>query len=100
MNTSHLPLLSPRTGPVPALSGHAPEECARLDAWQATVPLLGFLFHTAPASDQGLLRELNRGRAEVRPLSLLDVLDVLGRAGGSCEGSRAHLRVLLGLPAA
>lgn len=95
MTAAQMPLLPPRTGPLPALPGHPPAECARLDSWQATVPLLGFFFHTAPAADLGLLRELNRGRAEVRPLSLLDVLDVLAQAGGSSEGLSEDLRQLL-----
>lgn len=94
-STAQLTLLSPRTGPLPTLPGHAPAECARFDSWQATVPLLGCVFHTAPSADQGLLRELNRNRAEVRPLSLLDVLAVLCQAGGGSEGLSAHLRTLL-----
>lgn len=91
MTVVSLPLLPPRTGPVPALPGYTPSECARLDSWQATVPGLSWLFHTAPAADVLLLRELNRGRLEMRPLSLLDVLDVLVQAGGRCDGLGALL---------
>lgn len=89
-----LALLSPRPGPLPALPGHDAAECARFDSWRATVPLLGYVFHTAPSADQGLLRELNRNRMEIRPLSLLDVLAVLSQAGGGSQGLSAHLRTL------
>ncbi len=57
--------------------------------------LLGFLFDTAPAADRGLLLELNRGRRVLRPLSLLDVLEVLRRAGGGSPGLSARVRGLL-----
>lgn len=88
-------LLMPRNGPVPALRGHSAPECAQLDGWPATGPVLGWLFGTDAASDQCLLLELNRRRAQVRGLSLLDVLDVLDRAGGGSPGQQARVRTLL-----
>jgi hypothetical protein len=65
-----------------------------LDAWQATVPVLGWLFHTAPSADQGLLVELNRNRLELRALSVLDVLSILSRAGGGSPELSARVRTL------
>lgn len=97
MPTANLPvctLLAPRPTTVPTLPGHTEAECQRLDNWQATVPVLGWLFQTAPAADRGLLGELNRGRLEVRALSVLDVLDVLVRAGGGSPELCARVRTL------
>lgn len=65
------PVLLPRDGLTPLLPGYDSSTCGHLDGWQATVPVLGWLFATAPVADRGLLRELNRGRRELRELSLI-----------------------------
>lgn len=98
MPTANLPacvLLPPRPTTGPLLPGHSEAECHRLDGWQATVPVLGWLFNTAAVADRGLLEELNRGRVEVRALSVLDVLDILGRAGGGGPELRARVSTLI-----
>lgn len=98
MPTANLPvctLLPPRPTSCPALPGYTGAECCRLDSWQATVPLLGWLFNTAPAADRGLLEELNRGHRQVRALSLLDVLAILVQAGGGGPELRVRLRTLI-----
>lgn len=98
MRTPHCPpgcLLLPRTGPIPAVPGHTPAECARLDTWPATVPVLGWLFYTPAKSDRLLLQDFNRGRRQLRAVSLLDVLDVLSRAGGGMEVVPDRVRLLL-----
>lgn len=97
MPTATLPPLiglPPRADSCPTLAGHSGLECRQLDNWQATVPVLGWLFHTAPSADLGLLAELNRGRQEVRALSVLDVLAILVRAGGGGPELCARVRTL------